>query len=89
MLKFPKLHKRVLEHELEHIKTGKGLLLDLKEKQFDLEIFKFCLTHPRAFYHFFPIIIVDNYISYSWIMLILFLSFIFFIITFIKLLILI
>lgn len=60
--KHPKLHKKVLEHELRHSRGEKGV--DLKERP-GWQMYKFILLTPSTWIQFFPIWYKDKKIIYE------------------------
>ena len=52
LLKYPKLHDKIVKHELEHAKGNDDIDLN---SHFDSELLKFTLKHPSTWIHFFPI----------------------------------
>ena len=61
---YPKLHKAILAHELEHTKkpfSKDDLLLDLNENRIDkLELLYFILKNPRALSQLLPVYYTKN-----------------------------
>ena len=60
--KYPKLHKKVLEHELKHFRGEEGV--DLKEHQ-GWEMNKFIILHPSTWIQYLPIWYKNHIISYN------------------------
>lgn len=69
---YPKLYKRVLAHELQHLKSKNkhmDFLIDFKETfKFDKELTLFCLKHPRTLLSFSPLFYEKRKWSVNWFM---------------------
>ena len=60
LIKVSKIHNRILEHELEHVKGNHSID---KETGFDFEIFKFIINEPSTWTHFLPVWYIDKTIA--------------------------
>lgn len=60
--KYPKLHKRVLDHELKHLRGEPHV--DWKEKA-SLSLWAFTLSHPGAWWEFSPLWMFNGIIYFD------------------------
>lgn len=62
LIKYPKLYKKVLDHEIAHLKGDKHK--DFKERM-GFNMWLFIITHPSSWCQFLPLWYMDNTLIYN------------------------